>query len=113
MPQSTDKILDHELLFREPEYKALFQNKKEKFEFKDSEEAIKEFAEWTKTEDYKEKNFARESLTVNPAKRVSLLEPCLWQTASTRHYHSCMALRAAWHITAHISRGISRSRLRA
>ncbi|WP_029050000.1 nitrogenase molybdenum-iron protein subunit beta [Cupriavidus sp. amp6] len=68
MPQSTDKILDHELLFREPEYRALFQNKKKEFEFKDPEEKIREFSEWTKTEDYKIKNFARESLTVNPAK---------------------------------------------
>ncbi|MFZ5487267.1 MAG: nitrogenase molybdenum-iron protein subunit beta [Pseudomonadota bacterium] len=68
MPQSADKILDHELLFREPEYQDLFRSKKENFEFNHSDESIKQIVEWTKTEDYKQKNFAREALTVNPAK---------------------------------------------
>ncbi|MFP8779763.1 nitrogenase molybdenum-iron protein subunit beta [Hydrogenophaga sp. RWCD_12] len=68
MPQSADKILDHELLFREPEYQELFKNKKEQFEYNHSDEKIGQVIEWTKTEDYKQKNFARDSLTVNPAK---------------------------------------------
>ena len=68
MPQSADKILDHELLFREPEYQDIFRSKKENFEFNHSDESIKQIVEWTKTEDYKQKNFAREALTVNPAK---------------------------------------------
>jgi len=68
MPQSADKILDHELLFREPEYQEIFRSKKENFEFNHSDESIKQIVEWTKTEDYKQKNFAREALTVNPAK---------------------------------------------
>ncbi len=68
MPQSADKILDHELLFREPEYQELFTNKKKEFEFNHSDETVKQIVEWTKTEDYKQKNFARDSLTVNPAK---------------------------------------------
>lgn len=68
MPQSADKILDHELLFREPEYQELFKNKKEQFEYNHSDETIGQVIEWTKTEDYKQKNFARDSLTVNPAK---------------------------------------------
>ena len=68
MPQSADKILDHELLFREPEYQELFKNKKEQFEYNHSDEKIGQVIEWTKTEDYKAKNFAREALTVNPAK---------------------------------------------
>ena len=67
MPQSADKILDHELLFREPEYQDMLGNKKA-FEFNHSDVKIKEIIEWTKTEDYKQKNFAREALTVNPAK---------------------------------------------
>jgi nitrogenase molybdenum-iron protein beta chain len=67
MPQSADKIIDHELLFREPEYQELLKNKKE-FEFNHTDETIKSIVEWTKTEDYKQKNFARDSLTVNPAK---------------------------------------------
>lgn len=40
MPQSSDKILDHELLFREPEYQELLRNKKDNFEFNHSDEAI-------------------------------------------------------------------------
>src|SRR5450830_324034 len=68
MPQSADKILDHELLFREPEYQEIFRSKKENFEFNHSDDTVKQVIEWTKTEDYKQKNFARDSLTVNPAK---------------------------------------------
>ncbi|SCK17892.1 Mo-nitrogenase MoFe protein subunit NifK [Variovorax sp. HW608] len=68
MPQSADKILDHELLFREPEYQEIFRTKKEQFEFNHPDETVKQIVEWTKTEDYKEKNFKRDSLTVNPAK---------------------------------------------
>jgi len=67
MPQSADKIIDHELLFREPEYATLLANKKE-FEYNHSDETVKSIVEWTKTEDYKQKNFARDSLAVNPAK---------------------------------------------
>ena len=68
MPQSAEKILDHELLFREPEYQESFRTKKEEFEFNHSDESVKKIVEWTKTEDYKQKNFARDSLAVNPAK---------------------------------------------
>ncbi|MBH1958308.1 MAG: nitrogenase molybdenum-iron protein subunit beta [Burkholderiales bacterium] len=68
MPQSADKILDHELLFREPEYQEIFRSKKADFEFNHSDESVKQIIEWTKTEDYKQKNFARDSLSVNPAK---------------------------------------------
>jgi len=68
MPQSADKILDHELLFREPEYQKLFADKKANFEFNHADVRIDEIRNWTKTPEYKEKNFAREALTVNPAK---------------------------------------------
>ncbi|WP_119157043.1 nitrogenase molybdenum-iron protein subunit beta [Caldimonas tepidiphila] len=67
MPQSADKIIDHELLFREPEYQSMFEAKKA-FEFKHPDEKVKSIIEWTKSEDYRQKNFAREGLTVNPAK---------------------------------------------
>ncbi len=67
MPQNADKIIDHEMLFREPEYQQLFATKKG-FEFNHPDEKIKQIVEWTKTEDYKEKNFKRDSLVVNPAK---------------------------------------------
>ena len=68
MPQSVEEVLDHEQLFRQPEYQELFQNKKANFEFAVPVDQVKNVIEWTKTVEYKEKNFARDSLTVNPAK---------------------------------------------
>ncbi|MGC4078393.1 MAG: nitrogenase molybdenum-iron protein subunit beta [Rubrivivax sp.] len=68
MPQNADKIIDHELLFREPEYQKLFADKKSNFEYKHADVKIEEIRNWTKTPEYREKNFAREALTVNPAK---------------------------------------------
>ena len=68
MPQNADKVIDHELLFREPEYQQLFAAKKNEFEFNHPEIKVAEIRDWTKTKEYKEKNFAREALTVNPAK---------------------------------------------
>lgn len=68
MPQNADNILDHENLFRQPEYIELFENKKKNFEFAVPVDKVKEIVEWTKSKDYQEKNFARDSLTVNPAK---------------------------------------------
>ena len=38
------------------------------FEFGHADEEVARVAEWTKTEEYKEKNFSREALTINPAK---------------------------------------------
>ena len=55
MPQDADKILDHEMLFREPEYQELFNNKKEQFEFNHAEVRIQEIADWTKSVEYREK----------------------------------------------------------
>jgi nitrogenase molybdenum-iron protein beta chain len=68
MSQNAEKVLDHFNLFREPEYVELFENKRKEFEFMPPDEKVAEIREWTKTEEYKEKNFAREALTVNPAK---------------------------------------------
>ena len=68
MPQNADKVIDHEMLFREPEYQELFANKKKDFEFNHSDDRIAEIRDWTKSKEYKDKNFAREALTVNPAK---------------------------------------------
>ncbi|WP_142847679.1 nitrogenase molybdenum-iron protein subunit beta [Telmatospirillum sp. J64-1] len=68
MGQSAEKVLDHFKLFREPEYQELFKNKKENFEFGHDDAKVAEIAEWTKSWEYREKNFAREALTVNPAK---------------------------------------------
>jgi nitrogenase molybdenum-iron protein beta chain len=68
MSQSAEKVLDHFKLFREPEYTEMFANKKENFEFAVPAEELKKQIEYAKTAEYKEKNFAREALTVNPAK---------------------------------------------
>jgi nitrogenase molybdenum-iron protein beta chain len=68
MPQSADKIKDHIPLFREPEYKDMLAKKRAAFENAWSDEKIAEVAEWTKSWEYREKNLAREALTVNPNK---------------------------------------------
>ncbi len=68
MPQVADKVIDHELLFREPEYQKILADKKANFEFNHADVKIAEIRDWTKSKDYKDKNFAREALTVNPAK---------------------------------------------
>ncbi|HYW19907.1 MAG TPA: nitrogenase molybdenum-iron protein subunit beta [Nodularia sp. (in: cyanobacteria)] len=69
MPQKDiNQIVDHAKLFQQPEYQQMFQSKREQFENMPSAERVQEVAEWTKTWEYREKNFAREALTVNPAK---------------------------------------------
>ncbi|MEF2070887.1 nitrogenase molybdenum-iron protein subunit beta [Consotaella aegiceratis] len=68
MPQSAEKVLDHGPLFKEPEYQEMLKNKKTAFENGHSDEKIVEIADWTKSWEYREKNLARESLCVNPAK---------------------------------------------
>ncbi|RAM67099.1 nitrogenase molybdenum-iron protein subunit beta [Herbaspirillum rubrisubalbicans] len=68
MPQNADSVLDHENLFRQPEYRELFARKKEEFEFAVPLDKVQDVAEWTKTKEYQQKNFAREALTINPAK---------------------------------------------
>jgi nitrogenase molybdenum-iron protein beta chain len=68
MPQDNiDQIQDHVTLFHQEEYQQLFAGKKE-FEGGHSPEEVTRIAEWTKTWEYREQNFAREALTVNPAK---------------------------------------------
>ncbi|AAU90624.1 MULTISPECIES: nitrogenase molybdenum-iron protein subunit beta [Methylococcus] len=68
MSQNAEKVLDHFNLFREPEYINLFESKRKEFEFMPPDQQVEEVREWAKTEEYKEKNFAREALVVNPAK---------------------------------------------
>ncbi len=46
----------------------MFENKREKFEEGTPLAEVERVTEWTKTPEYQEKNFAREALTVNPAK---------------------------------------------
>ena len=67
MAQNAEKILDHSKLFQEPEYVQMLENKK-LFENPVSDEERQRVIEWTKTKEYQDKNFAREALTINPAK---------------------------------------------
>lgn len=67
MSQTAEKTLDHEELFRQPEYTALFESKKE-FENGHSQEVVSNTCDWTKTQEYQTINFAREALSINPAK---------------------------------------------
>ncbi|VEP17353.1 Nitrogenase molybdenum-iron protein beta chain [Hyella patelloides LEGE 07179] len=61
------KIQDHFDLFQTDPYQDLFEYKRQ-FEGAHSKEKVAEVAEWTKSWDYREKNFDREALTINPAK---------------------------------------------
>ncbi|TVQ35193.1 MAG: nitrogenase molybdenum-iron protein subunit beta [Geminicoccaceae bacterium] len=68
MPQQADKVLDHSQLFQEPDYREMLDNKRVRFECGHPDTMVQEIADWTKSWDYREKNLAREALTVNPAK---------------------------------------------
>ncbi len=68
MPQNVDIVKDHVSLFQEPEYKEMLARKRDTFEAKKSAEKVDEVEAWTKSWDYREKNFARENLVINPAK---------------------------------------------
>ncbi|MBI5058056.1 MAG: nitrogenase molybdenum-iron protein subunit beta [Nitrospirae bacterium] len=61
------KIKDHNELFQEQEYLDQFERKKE-FENCPSAEEVQRIAEWTKTEEYRELNFKRQNIKINPAK---------------------------------------------
>ena len=68
MPQNAEHVLDHFDLFRGPEYQEMLANKKKMFENPRDPAEVERVREWAKTPEYREKNFAREALTVNPAK---------------------------------------------
>lgn len=68
MPQSAEKVKDHVTLFHEPEYREMLKAKKAAFECGHTDERVTEVADWTKSWDYREKNLAREALSVNPMK---------------------------------------------
>ncbi|MEV5409632.1 nitrogenase molybdenum-iron protein subunit beta [Thermopolyspora sp. NPDC052614] len=61
------RVKDHNELFDSPEYAAQFERKRE-FEEGCSSDEVERVKQWTRTWEYREKNFAREALTVNPAK---------------------------------------------
>ncbi|WP_455222627.1 nitrogenase molybdenum-iron protein subunit beta [Kaarinaea lacus] len=68
MSQSVDNIKPSYPLFRDDDYKENLAEKKANYEECHPKEKIDEVFEWTTTEEYKELNFQREAVTINPAK---------------------------------------------
>lgn len=68
MSQEVENIMPSYPLFRTDEYKDNLSNKRENYEERHPQEKIDEVFNWSTTEEYKEINFNREALTVNPAK---------------------------------------------
>ena len=68
MSQAVDNIKPSYPLFRDEDYKENLAAKKANFEECYPQDKIKEVFDWTTTEEYKEINFKREAVTINPAK---------------------------------------------
>lgn len=61
------KIRDHSDLFRQQDYQEQFERKKE-FENCWPAEKVRKVSEWTKSEEYRDLNFKRRHIKINPAK---------------------------------------------
>ncbi|OYY73706.1 MAG: nitrogenase molybdenum-iron protein subunit beta [Gammaproteobacteria bacterium 28-57-27] len=68
MSQVVENIKPCYPLFRDDDYKASLKNKRDLFEDRHPQEKVDEVFQWTTTQEYQDLNFAREALTVNPAK---------------------------------------------
>ncbi|MDD2815492.1 MAG: nitrogenase molybdenum-iron protein subunit beta [Thiotrichaceae bacterium] len=68
MSQNVDNIKPSYPLFRDDEYKENLARKQAMYEEKHPDEKIQEVFNWSTSEEYQKLNFAREALTVNPAK---------------------------------------------
>mgnify|MGYP000988693412 CR=1 FL=1 len=68
MSQVVENIKPCYPLFRDDDYKASLKNKQDLFEDRHPQEKIDEVFTWTTTQEYQDLNFAREALTINPAK---------------------------------------------
>ena len=68
--QDIDNIVNGQKLFLKPEYQEVFKNKQpfEGHAGAVNPKKVEEIAEWTKSWEYREKNFAREAISVNAAK---------------------------------------------
>ncbi|THF56905.1 nitrogenase molybdenum-iron protein subunit beta [Pseudothauera rhizosphaerae] len=66
--QIVDDIKPCYPLFRADDYKESLKRKQDLYEEKVPDDKIAETFEWTTTKEYQELNFAREALTINPAK---------------------------------------------
>jgi nitrogenase molybdenum-iron protein beta chain len=67
MSQNAENVIDHFKLFQGQEYKEMFKAKK-KFENPSADEEVERVREFTKTTEYRDQNFAREAVVINPAK---------------------------------------------
>jgi len=65
--QDVDKILQHDHLFRRPEYQELLE-RKHLLENNHPRQEVLDQLEYTKTWEYREKNFSRKELVINPSK---------------------------------------------
>ncbi len=68
MSQKIDNIKTGYDLFKQSEYKEMIANKRNNFEQVVDPAKVKEVFEWTTTEEYKELNFSRKHITIDPAK---------------------------------------------
>jgi nitrogenase molybdenum-iron protein beta chain len=68
MSQTVDKIKPSYPLFRDEDYKKSLTNKQKLFENQVDQKKIDETFEWTTSDEYKDLNFTRQALTINPGK---------------------------------------------
>jgi nitrogenase molybdenum-iron protein beta chain len=68
MTQKIDDIKTGYDLFKQPEYKEMFENKRTTHEDAVDRDKVKETFEWTTSQEYKELNFQRKHVTIDPAK---------------------------------------------
>ena len=88
----------------------MLENKKKQFENRPPDAEVERVREWTKTEEYREKNFTREALTINPAKACQPLGAVFAAVGFERRCPSCTARKAASPTSAPNSTATSRSR---
>jgi len=68
MSQNAEHIVDHFDLFKQPDYQDMFKNKQQCFENRVPEIEVEKGQEWSKSWEYREINFKREALSINPDK---------------------------------------------
>ena len=68
MSQTVENIKPCYPLFEQDEYQAQWANKRANFEEPHDDAKVREVFEWTTTQEYKELNFKREALVIDPAK---------------------------------------------
>ena len=77
MSQTVENIKPSYPLFRDADYKENLARKQETYEERHPMDKIRETFEWSTTKEYQDLNFAREALTVNPAKaRITSYNVC-------------------------------------